>query len=115
MGHRRPLLPGPGAAPRGNSRLARPLVHARRSADHGDGDECRIADAVGQAQSLSGKARRRRERRARGPADRRGEPAGKYRPDRRPGQQLQGDNERRHHLQEHDDRVKADRAPCGKK
>ena len=51
-----------------DSGLADPLVHARRSARDGDRHQRRTAGAVRQAQSLSGKARRRRRRRAGRPA-----------------------------------------------
>ena len=42
-----------------NSGLTYPLVHSRRSADHGDVDKRRTARAVRQAQSVSRQARRR--------------------------------------------------------
>ena len=81
-----PVLPRAGATPRGNSGLARPLAHSRRSARHSDRDERRIAGAIRQAQSLSGKARRDRGRRARGLADCRRKSAREHQPDRGPRQ-----------------------------
>ena len=89
-----------------NSRLAHPLVHARRSARHGDRDQRRTAGAVRQAQSLSGKARCHRGRRACGPLARRRQSVGEHRPGGRSRQQLQDHHEGRRHLQEHADRVR---------
>ncbi len=48
----------------GDPGLSQALVHACRSALHGDRDECAVAGAVRSAQSLSGQARSRRGRRA---------------------------------------------------
>ena len=71
MGHRCPVLPRAGAATRGNSGLTDPLVHPRRSVDHGDVDKRRTAGAVGETKSVSRQTGRRRGRRARRPTARR--------------------------------------------
>ena len=63
--------PEVGAAPRGTVDQAGPLVHPRRNARHGHGDERPTVGAVGETKSVPWQARRRRGRRARRPAARR--------------------------------------------
>ena len=99
--HRHPVLAGAGAAPGGTVGQAGPLVHARRSARHGDRDERRTAGAVRQAQSLSRQARRGRGRRARRPAAGRRRSDRQHQADRGSGEELRRHHEGRQDLQEH--------------
>ena len=55
VGHRCAVLPRAGAATRGNSGLAYPLVHPRRSAGHGDGTNAELLALSGQRNPYPGK------------------------------------------------------------
>ncbi len=100
VGHRHPLLPGAGAAPRSAPGVDGSLVHAGRGAQDGHRRQRAAARSLGAAQPLPGQAGRRRGRCPGRPAAGRRKPAAGHQPGRRPGQELPGHHEGRKGPQE---------------